>query len=86
MGKNTINRLRILIQKWKDANVPGNRIDLNKLADETLAVINGDPFLKEVCEIFLYSISITAIKDKNFDNIGNQQPNIIDRNIKRSAG
>lgn len=86
MDKNTANRLRILIQKWKDANTPGNRVDLNRLADETLTVVNSDPFLKEVCDIFLYSIGIKAVNDKRFEEFMSQQQNIIDRDVKRSAG
>lgn len=67
--KNNINiyKLRILLDKWKETNIEGNNIDLNKLADYTLKVIDGEPLIKEICNAFLCSISIQAIKDPNFD-------------------
>lgn len=68
--KNTgvnIDKLRIIIDRWREADVPGNNIDLNKLADYTLKVIDGEPLIKDICQAFLCSISIRAIKDPNFD-------------------
>jgi hypothetical protein len=40
---------------------------MNKLADDTLKMIDSEPLIKEVCQAFLYSVSIQAIKDQNFD-------------------
>ena len=65
-GINT-GKLRIIVEKWREANIPGNNIDLNKLADYTLKVIDSEPLIKEICNAFLCSISIHAIKDPNFD-------------------
>lgn len=62
-----IGRLKIIAKRWREANTPGNNIDLNKLADYTLKVIDSEPLIKEVCQAFLYSVSINAIKDPNFD-------------------
>lgn len=41
--------------------------DMNKLSDNTLKMIDSGPLAKEVCQAFLYSVSIQAIKDQNFD-------------------
>lgn len=60
-----------LIMKWREANRPGSKADINKLVDETLVTINKDPFIKEICEAFLMSVSIKAARDPNFGNIGN---------------
>jgi len=69
-----IGKLKIIIEKWREANVPGNTVDLNKLANYTLKVIESEPLIKEICNAFLCSISIQAIKD--FDNIKKTQKNI----------
>ncbi len=45
--------------------------DMNKLSDNTLKMIDSGPLAKEVCQAFLYSVSIQAIKDQNFDNTVN---------------
>lgn len=63
-----INKLRMISDKWRKANVPGSTVDINKLADETLKMVDSEPLIKEVCQAFLFSISIKAIKDPNFDN------------------
>lgn len=62
-----IGKLRIIVDKWKEADSQGN-IDLNKLADYTLKVIDSEPLIKDICNAFLCSISIVAIKDPKFDN------------------
>lgn len=62
-----IGKLRTIADKWREANIPGNNIDLNTLADYTLKTIDGEPLIKEICQAFLYSVSIQAIKDPNFD-------------------
>lgn len=63
----SIGKLRLIAEKWREANIPGNNIDLNRLADYTLKVIDSEPLIKEICNAFLCSISIQAIKDPNFD-------------------
>ncbi len=82
-----IYKLRVVADKWKEASVPGNNIDLNKLADYTLKVIDDEPLIKDICQAFLYSISINAIKDPNFDkdtyvNVErkNERKNVVDKN------
>ena len=62
-----IGKLRIIADNWRRANIPGSTVDLNKLADDTLKMIDSEPLIKEVCQAFLYSVSIQAIKDQNFD-------------------
>lgn len=90
VGKNinvNIVKLRTIADRWREANTPGNNIDLNKLADYTLKVIDNEPLIKEICQAFLYSISIHAIKDPNFDkdtyvNVErkNERKNAVDTN------
>ena len=75
-----INKLRIIANRWREANVPGNNIDINKLADYTLKVIDSDPLIKEICQAFLYSVSINAIKDPNFDRDTYKNVSDTDRN------
>lgn len=62
-----ISKLRIIADKWKEAFVPGNNIDPNKLADFTLKIINEEPLIRDICDAFLWSIAIIAAKDPNFD-------------------
>lgn len=69
MGKINITKFKILMQRWKD---PAYVSDINKLdilADETINLVNSEPFLKDICEIFMYAISTKAIKDPNFKKI-----------------
>ena len=62
-----IHKLKIIANKWKEANTPGSRIDLNKLADFTIKIVNSEPLIKEICDAYLFSLSIRAIKDPDFD-------------------
>ncbi len=62
-----INKLRMIADRWRKASAPGSTVDMNKLADDTLKMIDSEPLIKEVCQAFLYSVSIQAIKDQNFD-------------------
>jgi hypothetical protein len=61
-----ISKLRIIIDKWREADTPRSNIDLNKLADYTLKIIDSEPLIKDICNAFLCSLSIRAIKDPNF--------------------
>lgn len=62
-----MNKLRTIADWWRKANAPGSTVDMNKLADDTLKMIDSEPLMKEVCQAFLYSVSIQAIKDQNFE-------------------
>ena len=55
-----------LIKKWRDPKNTGDINRLNRLADETMQAVNSDPFLKNVCEIFLFAISAKAMSDPSF--------------------
>jgi hypothetical protein len=68
MSTVNINKLRMIADRWRKATVPGSTVDVNKLADDTLKMIDSEPLIKEVCQAFLYSVSIQAVKDPNFDN------------------
>lgn len=80
-----IGKLKIIVDRWKEADIPGNNIDLNKLADYTLKIIDNEPLIKDICNAFLCSISIRAIKDPNFDKETYQNVDVVDiadKNIK----
>lgn len=77
-----VNKLRSILDRWKEADSPDNNVDLNKLAEETLSTIESEPFIKDICQAFLCSISIKAIKDPNFDKpIDKGSSNIKIKNI-----
>lgn len=67
MSNIIISKLKTIADRWRKANAPGSTVDMNKLADETLKMIDGEPLIKEVCQAFLYSVSIQAIEDQNFE-------------------
>ena len=62
-------RFKVLINKWKDPKNTGDINKLDHLADETIHVVNSEPLIKDICEIFLYAISTKAVKDPSFHNI-----------------
>lgn len=62
-------RFNILINKWRDPKNTSDVTKLNRLADETMQAINSDPFLKNVCEIFMYSVYAKAVNDPSFKNM-----------------
>jgi hypothetical protein len=74
-----INKLRWIAETWRKANSPGSNIDVNKLADDTIKMIDTMPLIKEVCQAFFDSVTIHAIRDKNFDNIVDM---VMSKNIK----
>ncbi len=78
-----IDRLRIIANKWREALVPGNNIDPNKLADLTLKAINEEPLIRDICEAFLMSVAITGAKDPNFDSA--TYVKIKNRNVGKDA-
>ena len=48
-----IGKLRIIANRWKEADKPENNIDLNKLAEYTLKIIDDEPLIKDICNAFL---------------------------------
>jgi hypothetical protein len=68
MSNIDIKKLRVIADTWRRANSPGSTIDMNELANDTLKMIDTEPLIKEVCQAFLYSVSIQAIKDQSFDS------------------
>lgn len=63
-----IKKLTVIADTWRKANAPGSTIDINQLADDTLKMIDTEPLIREVCQAFLYSVSIQAARDQNFDS------------------
>lgn len=62
-------KFNALIQRWKDPKNTQDINKLNRLADETIQAVNGEPLLKNICEIFMYSISCKALQDPNFNSL-----------------
>lgn len=62
-------KFKILVNKWKNLKDTEDTAKLNRLADETIRAINSEPLLKNICEIFMYSISCKALQDPGFHNI-----------------
>ena len=67
MSNINIGKLRIIADRWRKASAPGSTVDMNKLADDTLKMIDSEPLIKEICQAFLFSVSIQARKDQNFE-------------------
>lgn len=65
MGKINIAKFKILMQRWKDPAYLGDINKLNLLADETINLVNSEPLLKDICEIFMYSVSVKMMNDPN---------------------
>ena len=65
MGKINITKFKILMQRWKDPVYLGDINKLNLLADETINLVNGEPLLKDVCEMFMYAVSVKMMNDPN---------------------
>ena len=65
MGKINITKFKILMERWKDPVYLGDINRLNILADETINLVNSEPLLKDICEIFIYSVSIKMLNDPN---------------------
>lgn len=73
MGKINITKFNTLMQRWKDPVYLGDINKLNLLADETINLVNGEPLLKDICEMFMYAVSVKAMTDTNLhsgNNIG----------------
>ena len=58
MSSVNIDKMKTIADRWKKASTPGSTVDMNKLADDTLEMIDSEPLIKEVCQAFLYSVSI----------------------------
>lgn len=65
MGKINITKFKALMQRWKDPAYLGDINKLNLLADETINLVNGEPLLKDICEIFMYAVSVNMMNDPN---------------------
>lgn len=62
------------MQKWKDPAYVGDINKINLLADETINLVNSEPLLKDICEIFMYAVSIKMMNDTNIpvnNTVGN---------------
>lgn len=53
------------MQKWKDPKHLGDINKLNLLADETINLVNSEPLLKDICEMFMYALSVKMVNDPN---------------------
>lgn len=53
------------MQRWKDPTYVSDVNKLNLLADETINMVNSEPLLKDICEIFMYSVSVKMMNDPN---------------------
>lgn len=69
MGKLNATKFKILIQMWKDPVYLGDINKLDMLADETINMVNSEPLIRDICEMFMYAISTKAVKDPNFKKI-----------------
>ncbi len=65
MGKIDITKFKILMRRWKDLAYLGDINKLNILADETINLVNSEPLLKDICEIFMYAVSVKMMNDQN---------------------
>lgn len=65
MGKINITKFNTLMQRWKDPVYLGDINKLNLLADETINLVNGEPLLKDICEMFMYAVSVKMMNDPN---------------------
>lgn len=65
MGKINITKFKILMQRWKDPTYLEDINKLNLLADDTINLVNGEPLLKDICEIFMYSVLVKMMSDPN---------------------
>lgn len=68
MGKINITKFKILGERWKDPTYVGDVNRLNKLADDTIDLVNSEPILKNICEMFMYAVSVKAMTDTNFSS------------------
>ena len=72
MGKINITKFKVLMERWRNPVYVGDINRLNQLADETINLVNNEPLLKNICEIFMYAVSVKMAKDQNIhgSNIG----------------
>ena len=66
MGKINVTKFRILMERWRNPTYVGDVNRLNQLADETIALVNSDPLIKDICETFMYAVSVKMMRDQNF--------------------
>lgn len=65
MGKIDITKFKILMKRWKDPTYLGDINKLSLLADETINLVNNEPLLKDICEMFIYAVSVKMANDQN---------------------
>jgi len=70
MGKINITKFKTLMERWKDPAYVGDINKLGQLADDTISLVNSEPLLKNICEMFMYAVSVKAMTDKNLPNSG----------------
>ncbi len=73
MTKINITKYKILMEKWKNPVYIGDANKLNQLAEETINQVNSEPLLKDICEIFMYAVSVKMMRDPNLQQL--QFPN-----------
>lgn len=65
MGKINITKFKILMERWKNPKYLEDVNRLSLLADDTIALVNSEPLIKDICEIFMYAVSVKMMKDQN---------------------
>ncbi len=77
MGKINITKFKILMQRWKDPAYLGDINKINLLSDETINLVNSEPILKDICEIFMYAVSVKMMNDTNISDLNISATNSI---------
>ena len=79
MGKINVTKFRILMGRWRDPTYVGDANRLSQLADETIALVNSDHLIKDICEIFMYAVSVKMMNDQNPGSDGSDKRGSGDR-------
>lgn len=81
MPKINITKFKILMERWRSPEYVDNMERLNKLADETIFLVNSEPLIKDICEIFMYAISVKMMSDPTVQSL--QFPDKISKKIAK---
>ena len=65
MGRINVTKFRILMERWRNPAYVEDINRLNQLAEETIALVNSDPLIKDICETFMYAVSVKMMRDQN---------------------
>ena len=65
MGKINVTKFKILMERWKNPAYVEDANMLSQLADETIALVNSEPLIKDICEIFMYAVSVKMMREQN---------------------